>query len=161
MKCNTCGRQSQNEEANFCEYCGASFREQAHVAMNAAPREPMMGEPSVTRTMPFQMPGGMPKTSGPMNIEKPTSFINWLATYSLLFIPIFGWLAFIILLCIWAFDGRTPASKKTWARATLIVVGILIIIVIGYLIVLFSSTMFQDMLNGTFDYNSYYNNLLQ
>lgn len=161
MKCNTCGRLSQNEEANFCDYCGASFREQAHLQTKTTPQEPVFGGPAMTRTMPLQMPGAMGKVSEPVNIEKPVSFMNWLATYSLLFVPFFGWIAFIILLCIWAFDGRTPASKKTWARATLIVAGIVIILVIGYLIILFSSPMFQQMINGTFDYNNYYSNLLK
>ena len=27
MKCNVCGRHTQNEEANFCDYCGSPFRE--------------------------------------------------------------------------------------------------------------------------------------
>ena len=27
MVCNSCGRDNQNENSNFCEYCGASLRE--------------------------------------------------------------------------------------------------------------------------------------
>lgn len=161
MKCNTCGRQSHNEEANFCDYCGASFREQAHADINASMKESIPGGPSMAKTMPFPIPGTINQVSEPVNIEKPVSFLNWLATYSLLFIPFFGWLAFIILLCIWAFDGKTPMSKKTWARATLILVGIAVVLLLGYLMFLFSSPMFQDMLNGTFDYSSYYNSLIK
>jgi hypothetical protein len=79
----------------------------------------------------------------------------------MLFIPIAGGLIFIVMLFVWSFSGNTPASKKNWARVTLIFSAIMLILFIGYLIVLFSTPMFRDMMNGTFDYNSYYDGLYE
>jgi uncharacterized membrane protein YvbJ len=161
MKCNICGRQSQNEEANFCEYCGSSFRETSRTPYPINPREQVSQEnynqlPGVGMQAPYRM-----NAQNTTETEKPVSFLNWLGTYGMLFIPIAGGLIFIVMLFVWSFSGNTPTSKKNWARVTLIFSAIMLILFIGYLIVLFSTPMFRDMMNGTFDYNSYYDSLYQ
>ena len=45
MICKVCGRTISNEEANFCEYCGASFRE---LRMNG--HQPLMNEAQVVQS---------------------------------------------------------------------------------------------------------------
>jgi hypothetical protein len=150
MVCKTCGRYSHSEDANFCEYCGSPFKEHLTPAYN-------MNMP------PRQMEGPM---NGPVykeqeNNDKPVSFLNWLWTYGLLLIPYVGWLAFITLLFVWSFTKSTPVSKKNWARVNLIFTAVLIILIIVYIIIIVNSGMFQNILNGTFDYNSYYNDLFQ
>jgi hypothetical protein len=163
MICNNCGRQLQNETANFCEYCGASFREQAQAA------RPETGKP-------FYSIPGMQQEATPMNNqnimpgvpigmqEKPISFMSWLGTYAilgaLLFIPYFGWIGLIALLLFWAFSNKTPATKKNWARVTLIFVGI-VIVIIFILLIAFSSMYSQQIMDGTFDWNNYYNNMIK
>ncbi len=165
MKCNVCGRQTQNEEANFCEYCGGSFREHMQNSINMPPQNQGIPYPGGPMNNMGPMPGhGMPNTPYIVQNEKPTSFLNWLGTYGLLFIPLAGWLAFLVLLFIWAFSDNTPTSKKNWARATLILVGILIVVFIIYIIAIMNTPMYQDiyqqMMNGTFDSESYYNDIL-
>lgn len=145
MKCNICGRQSQNEEANFCEYCGSSFREHVHTVLNSTPQE--------------RLHGGADGFSGSMamHTDKPISFMNWLVTYGIIFIPIFGGIIFIVQLFIWAFSNNAPANKKDWARATLIFVGVSTVIIIFLLILwimaTISSPIYQEII-GSLDYDS-------
>jgi hypothetical protein len=157
MKCNICGRQSQNEEANFCDYCGSSFREHVHMALNSAPKEIDGEAGGYSESMAMLIPGraaGQTVTEATGN-QKPLSFLYWLGMYGLLLIPFIG----IVQLFIWAFSNKIPASKKNWAGATLIFLGVIILIV--YFLILFmvvNSPLYQEML-GTFDYNSYFNSM--
>ena len=159
MNCNVCGRQTMNEDANFCEYCGNSFREQMHNSFNM----PMTGQdPYSNGTIPNRMPNqgyGMQGSLNEVPPDKPVTFLNWLGTYGMMLIPIVGGIAFLVMLFIWAFGGKTPESKKNWARATLLFVGVILVIIIVYIIAIVNSSMFQQMMNGTFDYNSYYDSL--
>lgn len=143
MVCKTCGRNTQNEEANFCEYCGGAYREHMHPTVNTAPQIQMMTESDAG--------------------EKPITFLNWLGSYGLLLIPFVGWLVYLVMLFVWSFGNNTPASKKSWAKATLVFTAISIVVVIVlfifYMVSFMKTPMFQDMMNGTFDYNSYYNSL--
>lgn len=167
MKCNVCGRQTINEEANFCEYCGSSFREHMHQPVNQMPQynEGNMygqGNPYQGGPAPNMMQGG--HIQGNPNVvqpEKPTSFLDWLGTYGIMLIPCVGWLAFIVMLFIWGFGNKASTSKKNWARATLIFVGVLFVLLIAYLAMIMPLYMdiYQQMMNGTFDMNSYYNSL--
>ncbi len=162
MICYNCGRQIQNEAANFCEYCGASFREPSQAARPEA-GQPFYHIPGVQKEA-FRMnePNQMlvSQTGIP---EKPMGFMSWLGTYSilgaLLFIPYFGWIGFIALLLFWAFSNKTPATKKNWARVTLIFVGIMIVFIMIALMA-FSSLYYKEIMNGTFDFNTYYNNMI-
>ncbi|HWT26510.1 MAG TPA: hypothetical protein VN131_01090 [Mobilitalea sp.] len=143
MVCRTCGRVTQNEEANFCEYCGSSYREQAQFAMNIEPQNNMTVEQEA--------------------LEKPIPFINWLATYGIiliptLFIPFIGWIVPIVMLFVWAFNNKTVKSKKNWARATLIFLVVYIILAIAIFVSFMNTPMFQNILNGKFDINSLLNN---
>ena len=165
MRCNNCGRNTQNEEANFCEYCGSSFRESRLSPNPAAPREQNYTEASgnFQEVMAMKMSDKVmgQETSQAENIEKPITFLNWLGTYGILFVPLIGGLIFFVMLFVWAFSGATPASKKNWARVTLIFIAVAFIILITYLVTVVSSPMFQEMMSGSFDYNSFYNGLLQ
>jgi len=114
MKCNICGRQSQNEEANFCEYCGSSFREHVHTALNSTPREQIGASGRYSGSMAMQMSDGAAGQTGAGATEsdKPISFLNWIATYGIIFIPFVGGIIFIVQLFIWAFSNNSPSSKK-------------------------------------------------
>ena len=169
MKCNTCGRELQNEGANFCEYCGASFREHTHTIVDTKLDEQRHNEVAglVQTPIAAQLTNGVigQKTTATIGKDRPISFLNWLGSYALLFIPFVGFLIFIIMLFVWSFDGKTSESKKNWARVNLIITLIVIILVVVYMAAVFSSPMFQDMFqqmsNGTFDYNTYYDSLYQ
>jgi heme/copper-type cytochrome/quinol oxidase subunit 2 len=127
------------------------------------PREqgfPYANGPMMT-VMPSQYKNPAAGAQNTAGDGKPVSFLNWLGTYGMVFIPIAGWLIFLVMLFVWAFGANAPASKKNWARATLIFIGVSIIIMIIYLAAFLPvyMNMYQDMMNGTFDFNNYYNGL--
>lgn len=146
MVCSTCGRNVQNEEANFCEYCGSPFKEHLKAAYQEAPKVQSDG---MAGPIPIQDKAN----------ELPISFLNWLGTYGILFatmfIPLIGWAIYLGVLFAWAFSSRTPVSKKNWARVTLIFTAVLVILVVIYMMILLNSGLFQQILNGSFDLKSY------
>ncbi len=162
MICYNCGRQVQNEKANFCEYCGASFREQAQATKPVEKNQvnPTSGiqQGAFTANDAMQMTASniVPK-------DNPIGFMSWLGTYAilgaLLMIPYLGWIGFIALLLFWAFNNKTPATKRNWARVTLIFVGIVMVFLI-IAVMTFMSLYYNQIVDGTFDFNTYYNNMM-
>jgi hypothetical protein len=165
MICKVCGRMIQNEEANFCEYCGASFRpgmdnrvlESEHVSNSNSHGQDTTRQQSLDQAGPSQN-GPWQTTyeqngygSNPMkdqvlgrfftqnsntNVqgntavqEKPMTLRNWLAVMLLGFIPLIGPYAFLALLLFWSFSKSVSPTRKNWARATLIVAIILVVII--------------------------------
>ncbi|MDD4113205.1 MAG: hypothetical protein PHC56_09285 [Herbinix sp.] len=154
MVCNSCGRDNQNQNANFCEYCGASFREgDVHES-----------EPTPTNNYSYQ--SGTGNASVPTapavpaqaieikDNKKPVSYINWLGTYFIMLIPFVGWLVFLVMLIVWSTSSNTPESKKNWARATLtfaIIMIVLILILVLMFLSLIRDPIFQDIFENSFN----------
>ncbi len=61
--------------------------------------------------------------------EKPMTVRNWLTVMLLGFVPLIGPYAFLALLFFWSFSKSVTPTKKNWARATLIVALILVVII--------------------------------
>jgi hypothetical protein len=123
-----------NVDANFCEYCGSSFKEQ-----------------------PFQYNEN--KTHGNETLlkearEEPIPFLHWLGTYGLFFIPIVGWIIGLVMLFVWAFQKEGSISRKNWARATLIFLLAYFILAIYLLSDMLgdfmSDPMFRQILEGNY-----------
>lgn len=140
MVCQACGRNTQNENANFCEYCGVSYRENKNVINDNVEKENVKGNEIQGSTLGQE--------------DKSISFKNWLGSMILPFIPVVGFLIYIVMLFVWAFSSETPKSKKSWARASLVVGAIGFIFIMYFLL---STTM--DLINGGFDFNSYLNDI--
>lgn len=140
MVCQACGRSTQNENANYCDYCGTSYRENKNVIYENVEKENVKAN---------EIQGNVITQD-----EKTTSFKNWLGSMLLPFIPGVGILIYIVMLFVWAFSAETPKSKKNWARASL-VVGVIGFIFIVYF--LMSTTM--DLINSGFDFNGYINQI--
>lgn len=171
MICKVCGRTIANEEANFCEYCGASFREISPVEnMSQIHSNPVsvsggvQGEQSYQQNQPAwqgqsyqqaQSSQQMAQSALNSQSEKPISFLNWLGTMLLPYIPFFGGITYIVMLFIWAFGKDSNPTKKNWARAKLVVTVISIIfmiILIAYVAgsILSSGMSFDDYVNTTY-----------
>lgn len=129
MICKSCGRTIENANANFCDYCGTSLREQGFQEFHTAE---------------------IHQKSEVKENEKPISFGNWFGSMILPFIPIVGSVLYLVMLLYWSFSGKVPASKKNWARASFIVLIMSIILVVFYL----EWFMQQAGVNGV-DINSY------
>ncbi|NLP33869.1 MAG: hypothetical protein GX359_01580 [Clostridiales bacterium] len=143
MICNTCGRQTQNEGANFCEYCGSSFRENRVMPDFVVSQNDEAGQHA-------EQQGGH---SIAQETEKPVTFVQWLGVYALLFIPLFipmvGWIIPLVLLFVWAFANNTPTTKKNWSRATLIFLLVYFIITVITVIRIMNTPIFQQFMRGT------------
>lgn len=137
MLCKVCGRTASNEEANFCEYCGASFRSgevnpYPNFEYGAAGQNQGMNGNLNTMEANSTM-GGFPYANN-MNVnskanegeiaEKPMTFANWIMVLILPFIPVVGSFVYIAVLFIWGFGANTPKTRKNWARATLLILAI-------------------------------------
>lgn len=132
MICNTCGRSIKNEEANFCEYCGASLRGQTSNGMQSSPKPPVYE--AVIRE------------------EKPISFLNWLGSYLLMYIPYIG----LIMLFIWSFGRNVPESKKNWARANLVIMLIMLVVLIIIITTIGPEQLLNMMVGDMTQYNNIY-----
>jgi hypothetical protein len=145
MICNTCGRQTQNEEANFCEYCGSSFRENIDMLGPTVIKEQRAGQPREKAASQQEA------------TERPISFLQWLGMYAILFVPLFipfiGWVIPLVMLFVWAFANNTPVSKKNWSRATLIFLLVYLIVAVFVITSMIRNPIFQEMMTGTFDLN--------
>lgn len=134
MICNSCGRSASNDNANFCDYCGASLKEESsRVQHSDLNQNRVMEERKVEE-------------------DKPISFLNWIGTMLLPFIPLVGPIVYLVMLLVWSFGSDSNPSKKNWARANLVVMIISFLI----LIVFFTSTI-MSLLNNGMDLNSYMN----
>ncbi|WMJ90048.1 hypothetical protein [Anaerocolumna sp. MB42-C2] len=137
MVCKACGRNTANENANYCEYCGTSFRENIPIRQE----DYSIGK---DKSMEIESTGN----------EKPISFGNWMGTMLLPFIPIVGIFIYLVMMFVWAFGSDTPKSKKNWARASLIISVIAIILFVFML----TSTM-MDIMNSGLSIEEYMNQL--
>jgi uncharacterized membrane protein YvbJ len=115
MTCKVCGRDVANENANFCEYCGASFRFNTTVEQKTV--NPGVNVQEINKT-------------NEEITDKPISLGHWMLCMILPFIPVLGVYLYPILLVFWSFNRNTSKSKKNWARASLIMYIILVIIFI-------------------------------
>ncbi len=137
MVCNNCGRQIRNEEANFCEYCGHSFREQ----QQQAAVNPVLPNP----ILPKQLAVVQEKE------DKPLTFLSFLGSYGIFFIPVIGSLLFPIMLLVWSFSSKVSATKKNWARATLIFIILFFMYIVYMLLDALMIPAFQELLKGNID----------
>lgn len=144
MVCNACGRTTQNEEANFCYYCGTSFRE--HIRAVAVPQPAFVPKPEIHEREAVKQAVIAPAVVVPA--DKPVPFLNWLSTYGLLFIPYIGLFAFLGMLIYWSTSKDTPVSKKNWARATLIFVPIFLVYLSFSILSMMLNPIFQEYMGS-------------
>ncbi|MBL0014195.1 MAG: hypothetical protein IPP30_11010 [Flavobacterium sp.] len=72
--------------------------------------------------------------------QKPMSVKDWLITLLLMAIPVVG----IVLLFVYAFGNNENVNKQNWAKAQLIMIGIVLALVIFCLLLfgsIFAATM--------------------
>lgn len=112
MQCLMCGREINNPEANYCEYCGTALKTNVY-------REEQVQQVSQQQT------GAKPE-------RVPTT--SFLGVMCLPMIPFVGSIVYLVYLFYWAFSSAIEDSRKSWARATLIYTGIYLGIVILLLV---------------------------
>ncbi|HHT98001.1 MAG TPA: zinc ribbon domain-containing protein [Clostridiales bacterium] len=125
MICKNCGRKSNNDDSNFCDYCGEAFRE---VNIHIEKEENI-------------------KEIAELEKGKQISMFNWLGSMCLSLIPLVGPLVYIVMLFVWSFGKDTATSKKNWARAMLIFILISIILLMMSFTTIMTDPASQDMIN--------------
>jgi hypothetical protein len=73
---------------------------------------------------------------------------DWLITFIISAIPLVG----IIMLFVWSFSNGTNPTKANWAKASLILIAIVILLSIIFMAVFgaaFLGMMDQDLMNAT------------
>lgn len=152
MECKVCGRHTNNESANFCEYCGSSYKEKNKELQDNQDNTIGNIKETVYSTNSHykQENKDYNKNQGQFAVKEqdkePVSFGNWLLTLLLpillLFLPppffLIGIIIYIVLLFVWSLDNKTSPSKKNWARAQLIVTLVMIVLFIALTIFMVS-----------------------
>lgn len=108
--CRNCGRKNPLEEANFCYYCGASLREEGEVN----PAEAAMASESVAES------GNAGAETDVTRVKRPLTTTQWLCMMLLLLIPIYGWIAFLVIASVSAFGANATEERRAFAKALLL-----------------------------------------
>ena len=161
MVCNVCGRTIANEEANFCEYCGASFREMKlnqnqyqEISNTNSPLGSQSSEVMYSQNEPFQQGNStirdefrneVLKRTQNRNQKAEMTFWGWLGVMLVPFLPVLGPVIYLVILCTWAFGQETEPTKKNWARATLVVLIFCFVILVLFTSMLLSSAASSGM----------------
>lgn len=123
MRCTVCGREAMNPEANFCDYCGSSFREMKENGAYEPDRtNTEEGGYSAFGTGTYREPGTVERRTGEQG--KPVSTWTYLGAFLLPLVPGVGALAFLVLLFYWAFAANVDKARKGFGRAYLIYLGL-------------------------------------
>lgn len=103
-ECKVCGRRNPLADANFCYYCGASLKGNAvPAAVQPVEREP---EPVTAED--------------PTRVQKPFTVKHWLGLFLCLLVPLYGWIAFLVIALISAFGANATEERRSFAKAFLI-----------------------------------------
>ncbi len=119
MQCTMCGREITNPEANYCEYCGTAVGAVAY-------RETQQTQ-QTTDTNP-------PKT------DRVSTWL-FLGIMALPMVPFVGTIAYLVFLFYWAFAPSIEDSRKSFARATLIYTGVMLLLAIVIVGAIFAGIM--------------------
>lgn len=98
MQCTMCGREINNPDANYCEYCGTAVGTEVYREVQKEPQKTSVYEPKEDRVSTWLLLGVM----------------------CLMFVPVVGFFAHIGILLYWAFAASIEDSRKSFARAILI-----------------------------------------
>lgn len=130
MICKVCGREVRSENANFCEYCGASLREDRAGAEQPGNQNGYGEGYGAASNQEYGRRQTREGSKPAVEKEEPVSFKNWILTFLIQLIPFVGSLVYMVMLFVWSFGSNTNRSKRNWARATLIMMLLSLVLLI-------------------------------
>lgn len=176
MVCRACGRVIANENANFCEYCGTATNASREGSMdygsyggenagntsyygasgqgygnNSRYGSSGYGNASTSGQGTVGDPGLagiLNGTAGVAEAENSMSFLHWIVIMLLPFIPMIGMFAYLAVLLIWAFGRTASKTRKSWARATLVITVISFFMVMYMFQMVLGSGGMADVMNS-------------
>lgn len=117
-KCSTCNREF-DDSVTFCSSCGQRL----------ANSDPQPQAPIPPVEVVYNQPAFTPNT--PTDPQEPVTLGEWMVLLVQL-IPCVGWLIYLIIMLTWIFGDQVKPSKRTFAKATLIIwgasIGLLLIV---------------------------------
>ena len=137
--CPKCGAEA---DGVFCINCGAAVNDSpaapaAEKPAYTPPVQPAYQPPVQPTYQPPQQPYGYYPPQQP--VEEPISVGGWIGRSLIPFIPVVGSIIYLIMLFVWMGDKTKEATFRNWAKAQLVVMGIVIGLVI--LLVIFSAAL--------------------
>lgn len=164
MICRACGRIIANENANFCEYCGTAVDENRDGGVNktvqfenysAGQENNYNNNDRYRQTDSTGQPQGAPGligvyngTAGMAQAEGSMSFWHWILVVLLPYVPVIGSFAFMILLFVWGFGHTASTTRKNWARATLVMIAVALIMMSYMLSSLMGQEGISELMNS-------------
>lgn len=132
MICKNC-QNSIPDDSNVCEFCGTRIKEPGE--QNTASSNEYTAQERVTplNNQSFREP---PKEE--FNEEEHVSVWQWVGIMAINLIPCVGPLAYIIMMFVWGFGSTPKHSLKTYARASLIMALIGIVLYIILFVIIFA-----------------------
>ncbi len=133
-KCFNCNKEFDNG-IDFCPSCGSRLSENdaTVVANEPAPAVAPAPQPAVNQVN-----------------NEPVSIGEWMVML-VQFIPCVGWLVWLIVLLVWAFGDNVKQSKKTFAKANLIVMlAVLILVILFYAVIIGAGLSLANVLADFF-----------
>lgn len=166
MYCSNC-KKTLPDNATFCDTCGGRLESDkspdVEPLQNSVSSSPNSGyqanlgyhaNPSTSSYNPsYNNPPPVYSAQPVVNNQMTTG--KWLGVFLINIIPLIGQIIFLILLFVWAFGSCKYPSLKSYAKATLILIliGIIISIVFGAVLApMMSDLMEQFGGNMMFDY---------
>lgn len=160
MVCRVCGRIISNEEANFCEYCGTAvdaaregvavevkYTDEAEQNNTDSDSAEMSGDTSGQQKVQGII-GAILGTAGMKEKENSMATWQWLVILLLPFVPVVGLLTFLFVLLVWAFGSTATRTRKSWARATLLMYIFAFIMMAYMLGGMMSDPAFTELMNS-------------
>ena len=137
--CPKCGAEA---DGVFCINCGAAVNDgpaapAAEKPAYTPPVQPAYQPPVQPTYQPPQQPYGYYPPQQPA--EEPISVGGWIGRSLIPYIPVVGWIIYLIMLFVWMGDKTKEETFRNWAKAQLVVMGIVIGLVI--LLVIFSAVL--------------------
>ncbi len=114
MKCCNCGRENV-EEANFCFYCGYSFRE------NVADAGNIIRKIDVTETVEEEN-----EVQHINNGGLALKAWQWCLYFLLLVIP-YAWPLWLVLTIMWCFSDNASVERRSFARGIMLFIGFMFV----------------------------------
>lgn len=136
----------------FCEACGTKNREESLFCQSCGHRLELTPQPDEARPLShigFTKPAAQPVPVDEPAPDVPVTLAEWLWIFCLNLIPIMGTLVFLAMLFVWAFGSTKKQSLKSFARAFLLFLAILLGVGLLFLIVYVFASIFS-LLPGYF-----------
>ncbi len=150
MICKNC-QNSIPDDSNVCEFFGTRIKEPEEQNTSSSNESAPQERVTPLNNQSFREP---PKEE--FNEEEHVSVWQWVGIMAINLIPCVGPLAYIIMMFVWGFGSTPKHSLKTYARASLIMALIGIVLYIILFVIIFAVAGGINGIMNSINNNGYY-----